>query len=323
MKHTANPVALFWLALVALLSVNQANADAAVIRWFQDAGQLSNIDEVLAREPDRWQSIGAGRGLNLGFSDSTYWIQVVVAPESENQVLEISYPLLDEVDLFWVLNGRVIRSYETGDARPFSNRPVDHRNFVFPVPSNTEPITAYVRVKTQGAVQVPVEVETAAEFLAGEQLSYGWQTMFLGIIVALALYNLFLFAIIRQPTYLWYVLTVVLSGLVHLHFKGILFQWLWPELPGLNRYVTIPLTGLTMIAALVFSLQFLAVSRYSKASYRFLQVLMVGAGIGIVIGAFGAYQTAITLVAVLAAIATPAAWFIGIYVWSRGQRLAG
>ena len=41
------------------------------------------------------------------------------------------------------------------------------------------------------------------------------------------------------------------------------------------------------------------------------------------IGAFGAYQTAITLVAVLAAIATPAAWLIGIYVWSRGQKLAG
>lgn len=323
MKHTANHAALFWLVLVTLMSVNQAKADPAAIRWFQDGGQPSNINEVLAREPDLWQSIAAGRGLNLGFSDSTYWIQVVVAPKSANQVLEIKYPLLDEVDLFWVLNGRVVRSYQTGDARPFSNRPVDHRNFVFPVPSNTEPITAFLRVKTQGAVQVPVEVESAVEFLAGEQLSYGWQTMFLGIILALALYNLFLYTIIRQPTYLWYVLTVILSGLVHLNFKGILFQWLWPELPGLNRYVTIPLTGLTMIAALMFSLQFLAVARYSKASYRFLQSMMVGAGISIVIGAFGAYQTAITLVAVLAAIATPAAWLIGIYVWSRGQKLAG
>ena len=323
MKYTANPAALFWLVLVTLMSVNQANADPAAIRWFQDSGQPLNINEVLAREPDLWQSIDSGRGLNLGFSDNTYWIQVVVTPKSENQVLEISYPLLDEVDLFWVLNGEVIRTYQTGDARPFANRPVDHRNFVFPVPSNTEPITAFLRVKTQGAVQVPVEVESAVEFLAGEQLSYGWQTMFLGIIVALALYNLFLYTIIRQPTYLWYVLTVVLSGLVHLNFKGILFQWLWPELPELNRYVTIPLTGLTMIAALMFSLQFLAVARYSKASYRFLQVMMVGAGISIVIGAFGAYQMAITLVAVLAAIATPAAWLIGIYVWSRGQKLAG
>ncbi|WP_236744488.1 7TMR-DISMED2 domain-containing protein [Marinobacter similis] len=183
MKYTANPAALFWLVLVTLLSVNQANADPAAIRWFEDAGQPLNINEVLAREPDQWQSIDSGRGLNLGFSDSTYWLKVAVAPESVNQVLEISYPLLDEVDLFWVLNGRVIRSYETGDTRPFASRPVDHRNFVFSVPSNTEPIIAYLRVKTQGAVQVPVEVETAVEFLAGEQLSYGWQAMFLGIIV--------------------------------------------------------------------------------------------------------------------------------------------
>jgi len=227
------------------------------------------------------------------------------------------------VDLYWVRDGRPIGQFQTGDTRPFHSRPVDHRNFVFPVPFNNQALTAYLRVKTHGAVQVPVQLESSVDFLAGEQLSYGWQTMFLGIIVALALYNLFLYSIIRQPTYLWYVITVVLSGLVHLHFKGILFQWLWPELPGLNRYITVPLTGLTMIAALVFSLQFLAVAKYSQASYRFLQVLMVGAGLSILLGLVGVYQSAITLVAVLAAIATPAAWLIGIFVWSRGQRLAG
>lgn len=62
MKHTANPVALFWLVLVTLLSMNQVHADPAAIRWFQDAGQPLNINEVLAREPDQWQSVAAGRG---------------------------------------------------------------------------------------------------------------------------------------------------------------------------------------------------------------------------------------------------------------------
>ena len=323
MKHSANVAVLFWLVLVALLGLNQASAAPAPLRSYEHTGSPLSLIEIQALADSQWQSAEADRGLNLGFSDSVYWIEVQVPAQRENRVLEISYPLLDEVDLYWVHEGRPIGLFETGDTRPFDTRPVDHRNFVFPVPLTQEPLTAYLRVKTQGAVQVPVELESAVEFLAGEQLSYGWQTMFLGIIVALALYNLFLYCIIRQPTYLWYVLTVVLSGLVHLHLKGILFQWLWPDLPGLNRYITIPLTGLTMIAALVFSLQFLAVAKYSRASYRFLQALMVGAGLSILLGLVGFYQTAISLVAVLAAIATPAAWLIGIYVWSRGQRLAG
>lgn len=323
MKHTANVAALFWLVLVALLGVNQASAAPAPLRWFENTGAPLSLNEVQALADSEWQSVATGRGLNLGFSDSVYWIEIQVSAQQGNRVLEISYPLLDEVDLYWVHEGRPIGQFQTGDSRPFDSRPVDHRNFVFPVPFHSEPLTAYLRVKTQGAVQVPVDLESSVEFLAGEQVSYGWQTMFLGIIVALALYNLFLYSIIRQPTYLWYVITVVLSGLVHLHFKGILFQWLWPELPGLNRYITIALIGLTMIAALVFSLQFLAVAKYSRASYRFLQALMVGAGFSIFLGIVGIYQTAITLVAVLAAIATPAAWLIGIYVWSRGQRLAG
>ena len=113
MTHTANPAALIWFLLVTLMTVNQANADPAAIRWFQDAGQPLNINEVLVREPDLWQSIAAGRGLNLGFSDSTYRIQVVVTPKSENQALEISYQTGDARNR--VMTYRGLRTVSAGD----------------------------------------------------------------------------------------------------------------------------------------------------------------------------------------------------------------
>lgn len=323
MIHRAHLAVLFVLLLFTLPGAGQVSAAPASAFWLEDAGGQLGIGDAMGTEPGRWQAFDADQVLNLGFSNSAFWLRITVLPDPANRVLELSYPLLDQVDLFWVRDGDVIGRFETGDSRAFESRPIYHRNFVFLVPSNTDTVTAYVRVQTQGAVQIPVEVRASADFLAGEQLSYGWQAMFLGIIASLALYNLFLFLTVRQSTYLWYVLTVVLSGLVHLHFKGILFQWLWPDLPELNRYITIPLIALTMVAALTFSIQFLAVYRYSQVSYRFLQALAIAAGLSVLYGLFGSYQAGIGLVSVLAAVATPATWFIGIYVWSRGQKLAG
>lgn len=323
MKYPAIKAALACLMFAAFLCMGRVSAATAEFLWLEDPGDQLTVSEVLALAPERWQAFNPEDVLNLGFSDGAFWLRVTIPPEPRNRLLEISYPLLDVVDVYWVRDGDILGSYQTGDTRAFGSRPLQHRNFVFLVPSNSKRVTALVRVKTQGPVQIPIEVVPSAEFLAGEQLSYGWQTMFLGIIVALALYNLFLFLIVRQTTYLWYVLTVVSSGLIHLHLHGLLFQWWWPHLPVVNRYFMVPILGLALVAAIVFSLQFLSVARYSKISYRILQALLVASGLSVVFGVFGAYQTGVELVTALAAFAMPVTWLIGLYVWRRGQALAG
>ncbi|MCM0613932.1 GGDEF domain-containing protein [Marinobacter sediminum] len=323
MKRTAHLAVLSLILLVAALVSGRALADQAEFRWLEDSTDRMGIDDVRGLAPDDWTAFDADQDLNLGFSDGAFWLNVTVPPQPANRVLEIGYPLLDVVDIFWTKDGEVVQQYETGDTRPFGSRPIYHRNFVFLVPSNTDTVSAFIRVKTQGAVQIPLKVIPSADFLAGEQLSYGWQTMFLGIIVALALFNLFLFFTVRELTYLWYVLTVVAAGLVQLNFHGLLFQWLWPDLPVINRYFTAPIIGLALMAATMFSIQFLAVRRYSPGGYRLFQVLLFCSGLSVLYGFVGTYQTGIVVVTILAAVATPVAWLVGIYVWCRGQKLAG
>jgi len=317
------PCVLLILLCLAAMATAPVQAAPVAFKWLEAPKETLSLGEVRALPPERWQSFGADGVFNRGFSDGSFWLKVQVPPEPANRVLEISYPLLDEVSVHWVLGGEVIQSHHTGDTLPFSSRPIYHRNFVFLVPSNTEPVTAFVRVQTLGSVQIPVEVTPSAAFLANEQLSYGWQTVFLGIIIAMALYNLFLFAIVRHATYLWYVLTVVTTGLVQLNFHGLLFQWLWPDAPGINRYFTVPAISLALFFAAMFTLRFLNVRRYSLASYRFLQFLLVGAVGSFLYGILGSYQAGIVLISVLAAVATPAAWLIGVQVWRKGQVLGG
>ncbi|WP_232901958.1 sensor domain-containing diguanylate cyclase [Marinobacter sp. G11] len=292
-------------------------------RWLEVPDDSLNIDGVRSLLQDRWQAHEADTVLNLGFSDGTFWLRVEVPPEPRNRLLQVGYPLLDEVSVYWEQAGNIVETWHTGDTLPFRSRPIEHRTFVFLVPSNTEPVTAWVRVKTQGSIQIPVKVTPSAEFLAYEQIAYGWQAMFVGVVVALALYNLFLFAIVRYPTYLWYVLTVLSAGLVQLNFNGLLFQWFWPDLPVVKQYLTAVMVPLGLSLALVFTMKFLSVRQYSRGAYRLLQVLLMACLFAIGYGLLGSYQCAIALISTLAAFVTAAAWAVGVLVWRRGQVLAG
>src|SRR5699024_564560 len=106
------------------------------------------------------------------------------------------------------------------------------------------------------------------------------------------------------------------------NFHGVLFQWFWPGLPGVNRYFTVVIIGLSIISAVGFAIRFLDVRHYSLYGYRLLWLTIICSALIIIYGLFGSYQTSVSLVIMLAAIGAPWLWLLSLYVWWRGQKLA-
>ncbi len=323
MKFSGASQLVSFLLLAMLLVPAPAFAQGATVSWFEAHEPETGIDDIRTMPESQWRSKASGETLSFGFSDNSFWLRVEVPAEPANRLLEIGYPLLDDVRVYWFVDGEEVERHTTGDRHVFDSRPIHHRDFVFLVPSNTEPVTAYIRVRTEGSVQIPVRVIPSADFLVGEQLDYGWQALFLGIMIAMALYNLFVFVTVRHLAYLWYVLTVVASAMVLLNFNGLVFQWLWPDMPIMNRYFTAPAIAANIFFAAMFTLSFLAVRRYSPVSYRLLQLIVLLSVGCFVYGIFGSYQSATVIISVVAAVITPLTWLIGLVVWYRGQVLAG
>ncbi|WP_320158926.1 diguanylate cyclase [Marinobacter litoralis] len=310
------------IILLTLISPIALSGPAA-FQWLEASyGELA-LDDVRAVPASQWQSVSADETLNRGFSDSDYWLKVTLPVDKRNRLLVVGYPLLDEVSLYWEVDGQIIETHHTGDTLPFNSRPIVHRNFVFLAPPSSEPLTAWMRVHTNGSAQIPVAVMPSAEFLAKEQASFGWQAMFVGVVFSLALYNFFLFAMVRDITYLWYVLTVFTTSLVQLNFNGLLFQWVWPTFPRLNEFITAPLVGASLIFALTFTIKFLTLKQFSPLGYRLLWFLRLTTLLLIGYSLFVSYHSGIALVSALAAICTPIAWLVALRLWLRGQTLAG
>ena len=77
-----------------------------------------------------------------------------------------------------------------------------------------------------------------------------WQGLFFGIILVMALYNLFILFAVKDISYLYYVLSIVSIGLYFAFYYGFGIEYLWPRSPLWDTFcftIINPFTGLTRI----------------------------------------------------------------------------
>ena len=77
-----------------------------------------------------------------------------------------------------------------------------------------------------------------------------WQGLFFGIILVMALYNLFILFAVRDISYFYYVLSIVSIGLYFAFYYGFGIEYLWPRSPLWDTFCFViinPFTGLTRI----------------------------------------------------------------------------
>lgn len=78
---------------------------------------------------------GDGDAINVGLTPAAVWLRITLSNPGRadlERLLEISFPQLHSVRLY-VPGDDGYLEIETGQALPFDMRPVEHRNFVFPL----------------------------------------------------------------------------------------------------------------------------------------------------------------------------------------------
>ena len=195
---------------------------------------FSPFEIVLPEWTTQWEAVSEPV-LNLGYVDDVYWLRLNIDASAsiyKQWDLVISTPLLEYVDIYQIFSDSGPRLiYRSGMKRAFNNRNEDHRYFIVPLeiynePSN--PSSFLVRIETKSTFYVPMELYPANEFWAPLQKADVLNWMFFGIIMAMALYNLFLFSSVRDISYLYYVLFISSFALLHLSLDGYIFQHFWP-----------------------------------------------------------------------------------------------
>lgn len=281
-------------------------------------------------EPQRLLNSGnwqpAASSPNMGYDSRAYWFRFsLAAPDSGRveRVTRIGYPQLDDVRFLLFRNGELEKTYHTGDRKPFAERPIQHPQFLFPTSLEAgNDYEVLIRVETNGAVQLPLQVWEPNALFAHLSLQDQAHALYYGILVVVILFNLFIFLALRETTYLYYTLAITSYLLLMSTLRGTAFAVLWPQMPWLHNQMMLA----TIPAAILFSALFVrAFLRLDRNNPR-LDMLAKGAifiGFLALLGAFVLnYSLSTRFSVVLAVPAFLLLLSIGPIEWARGNRAA-
>jgi signal transduction histidine kinase len=175
--------------------------------------------------------------LNFGPSGVAVWVKFVIRNDvGKEWFLHIGAQFLSEIDLYRTYgHGGFVRS-EVSSARPFAERPVLTTQMILPLNvAMGKTSVYYLRVRSNSVLRVPLEVATMQYLFEQSQSADIWNGMYFGLILALVLYNLFVFISLRERAYLFYVFYVFDIALNISYTKGYFLQFVVPGFPQANH----------------------------------------------------------------------------------------
>jgi len=283
-------------------------------------GRLS-VDEV-QRLPDSAFTQVSGNHANLGKNDSVWWFKVRLVnsrPQALSGYLEINYALLDRIDLYLQDEDGRLHSQQSGDGFAFAQRPVQVRNFWFPVELPPGSNTLLVRVQSSSTIFVPLYFSTYGASAATQENLMGLNGAFYGVLFAMFVYNLFLFVSLRERAYFWYLAYILVSALFACAFDGMLFKLL-PENVALQSVSIYVLMFLLCLVAVQFSRHFLSIPQSFPRLDRGMRLLMLVIFLCLLSGPLIGLQAWNILASLTVLVFSSILLAIGIYVWRRGLR---
>jgi two-component system, sensor histidine kinase LadS len=224
---------------VAISGLGKQNA-IPFAQFFEDAtGRLTlgDAQETFARSADTVTHPNRD-AMSLGFSGSSFWLRLELKNDTSDavsQLLEVSNARISNIALYQQLANGVWIESKTGSDLPFSKRPIENRNFVFPVsiPAQSSSVL-YLKAQSNIGAGLPLSLWAESDFAKHVRNDYMLQSIYLGIALTMALFNTLLYLSLRDKAYAYYVAFVLFSVLSLTIKTGIASEFLFPQFVAWN-----------------------------------------------------------------------------------------
>jgi EAL domain-containing protein (putative c-di-GMP-specific phosphodiesterase class I)/GGDEF domain-containing protein len=244
--------------------------ESRIIRseYLVDRTAKLGVDEVrLSSKETEWKAISEDTP-NFGYQKYPYWYRYELKNDTtslKEQIIEISYPLLDYVDFYEFENGELLQEIHIGDREPYSKRIIDHPNLLLPVSIEAgETHQIYMRVITNGAHQVPLSISDATSLFIRLGKEDALHATYYGVVSVIIFFNLMIFIALREKQYLYYSLSALCYMLFFAVMKAKLFAHFFPNTPAVHHALMLTLIPLSLLLSALFSREFLRPEKYSK-----------------------------------------------------------
>ena len=264
--------------------------------------------------------------LNFGNSQAAYWVRIdYLHKDGDKAFLVVDASNIESIDLFTEERPGVYKRTHTGSLAPPHSDVTTANNYTFTLPhpaGNNKKQTAYLRVKTNNILLVPIKIAVTERLLAGMNAAERFEAIYIGILLALFFFNLSVFVKSRDLTYLYYSLyTVTLFIYVIFYIRG--YGYLLGD--NFRHFVNLHphfFLGLGSLAGIAFANNFLNLKKYLPSSLKVVRAMGLGWILVIVTSLLGFKAASANASQLLSAITTLSIWILGIMVYAKGNKTA-
>lgn len=261
-----------------------------------------------------WKPLGKDHA-GLGFHKDPVWLRFRLAHSDQaakTLVLDMGYPLHDHVE-FYAPNGKQVTKKISGDIHPYHTREIDSANIAFLLSVPPGEHTYYLRLHSQSSLVLPLRILSEQKFYHEKFQEYVVMFLYYGVLIVMALYNLFLFFSIRDRTYLYYALFTACLLMNTAVLNGMAFQFLWPDSPRWGNIAALVAVFLVHALGIQFSRSYLRTDQLTPRVDIFLKGFMALCLTGALAAFFLPYYILMRPILLLVLAATAVLLGVGIY----------
>jgi len=220
--------------------------------FYEDRNLNLNIDSIIKlKQANKLSPLTVGKVFSKGYTQSYYWIAFDIK-NTLNQSVHLMFKeqssSINRLQLFKVdTTGKIHPLGLTGDHFPFKQRPYRNRSFIYPLVLNPqEKATFYLWSDKRGQnMYMPMSIGRDIDIIQAEIPQHTLFGFYTGIFVFAVIFNLLLYASVRDRIHLYYAIYIFCTLIFILEEEGLAFQWFYPNLPGLQDYMRLIMASLS------------------------------------------------------------------------------
>ena len=223
--------------------------------------------------------------ISLGISSSVFWVRFIPPAEnnfeeSDARLLNFTNPSINKIDVYIPVKASTIdgKNYilkKAGAEQPRAEREIWDADWTFSLPRNyIQGEYIYLRLQSVSVINLPVIIWQEKDFIHAallKNIAYG---LFYGILISMFCYNLFIVFVLKDKTYLFYVLYIAFMFIYQFNSHGHLRLWLDINYRLYNALFWFCLSAAFSFATL-FSAKFLQVHSDEMFLKKFFHLMLL------------------------------------------------
>ncbi len=324
-----------WLLGVALLLICQPSQAQTLLSdyleynlalqtsYLIEEDQAYNYQQVRQLKADAWTANKKPK-MNFGFTGKTIWLKGSITsnlPDKTGWLLNIEYPPLDNIDIYILINDRLMEVVKSGDSQPFSNRQLASKEYLYRLSLKPADRAEYfLRIQSSGSMQVPLHLTPVNIYIKDSQVKEMLISALYGILLVMGIYNMFISILVKDKDYAIYVLWVFSTLFFVVSLNGEGFQVFWPNHPAVNNFALPIGFGCSGFFNTLFALKFMKIEHNRPTLSKVYYALLALYSASIAISTMGNYSTSIRVIFLVNFITLIFIAFSTVYLVIKKQR---